>query len=268
MKQKFNSDLGKIWSEVRAAYDKGDLMTYPDLIRRFIRCFSDFAAWVEESIPSRVVQAENALRILQKRRVDPSTFQNDRKEWLRIRDDFTRISHHDRNSNENDFWRLVDNLEILLLKYLRPIASEKLKAIEQITTSAGGAPTAAHLSDIKHLIDGWADRDAFLAAIQHPSWLSLLIEDGWFDPGSAEAPPANHHAPGYREAQLLARFVDSHPDEADRAARQLALIGNERVYLDILEIANRLPSASGTGLYRFRQTVGSSDQYIPHSETA
>ena len=90
MKQKLvqcrSWDLGKIWSKVRAARDKGNLMRYPNLIQRFIRCFSDFAAWVEERIPSRVVQAESALRILQKRRVDPSTFQNNRKEWLRIRE--------------------------------------------------------------------------------------------------------------------------------------------------------------------------------------
>jgi len=70
MKEKFNADFGKIWSKVRAAHDKGNIMRYPNLIRRFIRCFSDFATWVEESIPSRALQAESALRILQKRRGD------------------------------------------------------------------------------------------------------------------------------------------------------------------------------------------------------
>ena len=221
----------------------GDL----NLIQQFISRFDDFKAWVEESRPSRAKQAEVALRILQKKRDDPSTFASDRKEWRRIRENFTQISHHDGDFIEDDFRGLVETFEILLLKYLRPVASEKLNAIEQITISAGGAPTAEHLSDVKHLIDGWADRDAFLAAVRHPSWLSLLREDGWFDPASAEGPHATHPSPGYREAQLLARFADSNLDEVGRAARQLALIGNEQVHLAILEIANRLPAPLGEG---------------------
>jgi hypothetical protein len=263
MKGKFNADFNEIWPKVRAENERGTLMGDPNLIQRFISRFGAFKAWVEESFPSRAKQAEIALRILQKKRGDPSTFLNDRKEWLRIRDNFTQISHHDQDFNADDFRRLVETLEILLLKYLRPVASEKLNAIEQITTSAGGAPTAQQLADIEHLIDGWADRDAFLAAVQHPSWLSLLTEDGWFDPASDQGPLANDPSPGHREAQLLARFVDSHPDEVDRAARHLALIGNERVHRYILEIANRLPSPLGEGYIEFaKQWATQSNTYI------
>ncbi len=262
MKEKFNADFDEIWPRVHAETEGGTFTGDPNLIQRFISRFGQFKAWVEETFPSRAKQAEIALRILQKKRNDPSTFLNDRKEWLRIRDNFTQISHHNQDVNEQGLRRLVDILEILLLKYLRPIASEKLKAIEQIATSAGGAPTAQQLTDIKHLIDGWADRDAFLGAVQHPSWLSLLIEDGWFDPASTQGPLPNDPSPGHGEAQFLGHFVDSHPDEVDRAARQLALIGNERVHRYILEIANRLPSALRGGYVEFaRQWAVNTNTY-------
>ena len=264
MKVKFN-DLKDPWEAVLAAEKAGTIFTNEKTLKPFLDRFRGFYDWVNESLPSRKKQAGIVLRRLQKKREDPTTFANDQKAWQELHECLTNISHHRLEVTEAQLLSFVNQLEILLLKYLRPVTAEKLNAIDRITISAAATPSKQHLEDIKHLIDGWADRDAFLSSIQEWSWISLLMDDGWFNPSSANGPQVEDPSPGYREAELLARFVKTRPVEVDQAARQLSLINDERVHRRILEIAAQLPCDLSRGYVEYaKQWAANTHVHIVH----
>ncbi len=136
----------------------------------------------------------------------------------------------------------LEQVEILLLRYLRPSEPEKLRQIERVVNDAGTSPRRQTLAVIEPMLDGFHDRRAFFAAIQSREWLPLLVEEGWFDPDAPNGPKGDHPNAGGPEVELLGRLAeDGNLDDVARGALLLAKLKDEWVQHRLLQLAPKLP---------------------------
>lgn len=228
------------WRDLQDRARIGDLLSDTEALRQFLRKFEDFSDWRSAANKSRREQAAIALRNFQRSREDPKTFDEDKSAWITLNQKLTAISHHS-EATEEKLRDLVDRLENLLLRYLRPGEARKLDAIEELVRSAGDSPTSHDLENVERLIDGFVDRDTFFRTIAAPVWIELLLLEGWFDIGTDHGPSLEDPIAGRSEVELLGRFAESAFDVVHAAAMKLASIEGGRVRAELLGLASKLP---------------------------
>ena len=242
MGEQLNNHVASAWEKLEKERSKGlDLVSAPSL-KDFVNGFDRFYCWFVNNRAVALNRAGETLERLQRRRQKPESFISDREAWHKIHATLNRAAHHAALAEEQ-LVGLLEALEFLLLRYLRPSEPEKLKQIEQIVEENNEHPSPAVFKDIKAMLDGFHDRRAFLAAIKRPEWLVSLIEDGWFDPDSENGPRSAHPNAGTAEVDLLTRLVRQSPEEVFVAARTLARLDDEWVFHQLLLLATQLPPA-------------------------
>ncbi|MBE2180285.1 MAG: hypothetical protein IAE97_07420 [Chthoniobacterales bacterium] len=233
----------KPWLNLQKEAQEGHTIGDAPSLEPFVANFGQFIEWFDTHRPLGIERAGTALDRLQRRRKPPNTFERDRQEWHEILSSLKPIAHH-KASTEEELLRLLDQLELLLLRYLRPSEPEKLQQIERVVAETGRNPTPETLHIIRTMVDGHHDRSAFFAAIRNASWLPILVEAGWFDPESPNGPQVDHSNAGTPEVDLLLRLVADATDDVAEAALLLAKLDDDWVRHQLLHLALKLPDQS------------------------
>jgi hypothetical protein len=241
--EQLNRIVRKPWKTLQKDLANGHEPGNVSSLELFLEAFARFLAWHDEHRTVAIERAGAALRRLQRRRGTPDTFDRDRQAWHDVLSALKPIAHH-RKSSEEELRHLLDDVELLLLRYLRPSEPEKLQQIERVVGEAGATPGQETLDTIKTMLDGSHDRRAFFAAIRKASWLPLLLQDGWFDPKSPNGPKAEHPNAGGPEVDLLLRLAADASEDVAKAAFLLAKMDDDWVHHHLLQLALKLPARS------------------------
>lgn len=231
------------WRELQAEIGGGHALREAPSLEPFVSGFRSFFDWVEGYRQEGIKRAGSALNRLQRRRANPATFERDRQAWHDIFSTLQEAAHHSR-CGEDHLRLLLDQMEDLLIRYLRPSEPEKLQQIEKVVAGAGAAPKPEILDTLAKVLDGSHDRRAFFAAISNASWLPLLLQDGWFDPESPNGPKAEHPNAGGPEVDLLLRLAADANEDVAKAALLLAKMDDDWVRHHLLQLALKLPARS------------------------
>ena len=92
------------------------------------------------------------------------------------------------------------------------------------------------------LLAGDAEHVYFFQRLASASWIEPLLEEGRFSsPPDAVRDGDYIRFPSWPESQYLARVAKSAPDAAARALHHVPLNDNQRVHLDLVEVALQIP---------------------------
>lgn len=206
----------------------------------FLAAFLNFCQWIDIERAPKLVRAGNTLQKLQKSRPDPPSFEDDKILWKQLYDRFTTYSHHSKGASKYPFSVLIQELENILLKYLRPNEPDKFNGIKSIVESTAN-PSGDTLKAIYQLFDQWAERIFFFECINDSNWVSVLLENGWFDIGEKYGPNIDSPNPLIPEVFLLEKFAEAAPDPVHKASLKLATKAAPFIQQKLLDIASKLP---------------------------
>lgn len=212
----------------------------PGKVSGFIDAFLNFCDWIDHNRGKKLVKAEKTLRKLQKTRSDPSSFEADKIAWNTLYNRFTDYSHHKTEASKYPLVELIEELEDILLKYLRPNEPAKFQQIKSIVDGAS-EPSSNTLEVIFRLFDQWSERIFFFECIQNSKWVRVLLENGWFDVGEKYGPNPDSPNPLLPEVFFLERFVVESPEPAHKAALKLATRATPFIQQRLLGIVSQLP---------------------------
>jgi hypothetical protein len=212
----------------------------PRKVKSLIQSFLEFCEWIDCYRPKRIEQSGKTLLAFRKDREIPDTFETDKQRWRILFESFSDLAHH-RKGSHHRIEGLIEELEDILLRYMRPNEAAKLEQIETFVKSAGNNPDFSHLKTIQKLTDSWSDRAAFLESIQNPEWVSVLLEADLFNLDSQNGPDLQAPNPCISEVFFLERFVVEAPDAVHKAALQLARRATPFIQQRLLGIAAQLP---------------------------
>src|SRR4051812_1118300 len=102
-------------------------------------------------------------------------------------------------------------------------------------------PDRAAVRRAVSLFRGQTDYVYFFSRLTSPGWIEPLIQEGRF----ASPPPAVREGdsirfPGWPESEYLARVAGRAPDLAARVLAAIPETDNQRVHLDLVEVALQL----------------------------
>jgi hypothetical protein len=240
MKTHFNNELRTKHEKPLRNISPDYLSADPRILSSLASAFLSFCDWIDRDRPRRIEQASKALLGFQKRRTAPHTFEDDKTRWKTLYWDFSDIAHHRSDNRSGLILSLVKDLEDILLRYLRPNEPEKFNGIKSIVESTAN-PSGDTLEAIYQLFDQWAERIFFFECIKDSNWVSVLLQNGWFDIGEKYGPNLDSPNPLLPEVFLLEKFAEAAPDPVHKASLKLATKAAPFIQQKLLDVASKLP---------------------------
>lgn len=240
MKTQFSNELRTKHEKPLRNISPDYLSADPRILSSLASAFLSFCDWIDRDRPRRIEQASKALLGFQKRRTAPHTFEDDKTRWKFLYWDFSDIAHHRSDNRSGLILSLVKDLEDILLRYLRPNEPEKFNGIKSIVESTAN-PSGDTLEAIYQLFDQWTERIFFFECIKDSNWVSVLLQNGWFDIGEKYGPNLDSPNPLLPEVFLLEKFAEAAPDPVHKASLKLATNAAPFIQQKLLDVASKLP---------------------------
>ncbi|MCD6371803.1 MAG: hypothetical protein J7L39_03750 [Candidatus Aenigmarchaeota archaeon] len=163
------------------------------------------------------------------------------KEWCKIHDFFTAISHHGKEVTNEEFKEKLSEFENLLLEFLKPFP-EKIKELDSLLDLE--IPTKEHVDKLLKVLKHSKHVEYFFSKLTSPKWLSFLKEKGFFSNPPKPFREGNYiYFPIWPQSGYLIKVAVKKPREVMDIIKDIPETGNFRVHLDLVECSFRMPSS-------------------------
>jgi len=156
------------------------------------------------------------------------------RKWGDLHDDFfVPISHHVKDTNEEEFFNKLSEFEAILLKFLKPVPV----TLEELDLLLGiQSPTENDIKRLLDLLNHPTHVIYFFSRLPHGEWLNPLKEKGFFS-----IPPIMF--PEWPLSEYLNRVAGQKPREVMDVIKNMQETDNFRVHIDLIDCALQMPSS-------------------------
>ncbi|MHA1360456.1 MAG: hypothetical protein ACTSRC_20220 [Candidatus Helarchaeota archaeon] len=166
------------------------------------------------------------------------------KEWTKLHNYFTKISHYEIEIDEIEFHNNFSNLETILLYFLKPTK----KTLDELDLILGKKiPSNEDLNKLKELLIHPRYVYHFFSQVSSPEWFIPLKEAGFFS-----SPPQAYYEQGkplmlrsWPQVNYLKKISKVQPDEIIHIIKNNAKLNNPRVLGQLVDCLSLIPAEKG-----------------------
>jgi len=156
-------------------------------------------------------------------------------------DFFVPVSHHSRETREEEFYSLLSEFEAILLKFLKPVPV----TLTELDSLLGiQSPSEDDIKKLLDLLKHPTHVTYFFSRLSYAEWFIPLKEQGFFDKPIQGIREGNYIMfPIWPLSEYLTRVVRQKPREVMDVIKNMQETDNFRVHIDLINCALKMPSS-------------------------
>jgi hypothetical protein len=162
------------------------------------------------------------------------------REWVKIHNYFVAVSHHKKETNDEEYHKYLDSFESILRAFLRP-APETIKGLDDLLNIDNPVPSEINrlIELLKHPIHA----NYFFSKLSNLRWLKPLYEGGFFNKAPQLITEGDQVIfPGWPATDFLLRISEIMPRDVMNIILNVQEADNFRVQSAFIDCALKMPS--------------------------
>lgn len=176
---------------------------------------------------------------------------------------FTGVSHHGRETSEEEFFSKLSEFESILLQFLKP-TPETFEDLDSLLVIQ--SPTQDDIKKLLDLLKHPTHVNYFFSRLVLPGWLRPLKEHGFFSkPFDGLREGGYIMFPVWPLTEYLAKVAGQKPREVMNIIKSMGETSNFRVHINLIDCALQMPSPTAKEIVPFAKEWVTSPylQFIP-----
>ena len=162
------------------------------------------------------------------------------REWVKIHKYFVAVSHHEKETNDEEYQKYIDSFESILRIFLRP-TPETIMGLDDLLNIDNPIPT--EIDKLIELLKHPIHAKYFFSKLTNPKWLKPLYERDFFIKAPHKITEGDQVIyPGWPAADFLLRISEIMPREVMNIIITVQEADNFRVQSDFIDCALKMPS--------------------------
>lgn len=154
-------------------------------------------------------------------------------------DFFVPVSHHGRETREEEFYSILSEFEAILLKFLKPVPV----TLTELDFLLGiQSPSEDDIKKLLDLLKHPTHVTYFFSRLSYPEWLIPLKKQGFFDKPFQSIREGNYVMfPVWLLSEYLTKVAGQKPREVMDVIKNMQETYNFRVHIDLIDCALQMP---------------------------